>query len=84
MLNQRLSFNGTGADPLLNDRPLELSEDTRTGSLRIRATPIGFHIKGYGLIGLGLAEGTTLEEAMHLADHMNRPGRAAESATAFK
>jgi hypothetical protein len=57
---------------------------TSPGNFMIRATPIGFHIKGYGLIGLGLVEGTTLEEAMHLADHMNRPGRAAESATAFK
>jgi hypothetical protein len=46
-------------------------QEASPGNFMIRATPVGFEIKGFGLIGLQLAEGTTLEEAMRVADVMN-------------
>jgi hypothetical protein len=46
--------------------------ETPFGTLMIRPTPIGDDIKGlYGLLGFHLAEGTTLDEGMRVADLMN-------------
>jgi hypothetical protein len=47
-------------------------QPTAHGTFMIRATPTGDNLKGlYGLLGFHLEEGTSLEEAMHVAELMN-------------
>ncbi len=47
-------------------------KETARGALFLAAEPMGDSLKGlYGLLGFHLAEGTTMEEALRIADLMN-------------
>ena len=47
-------------------------KETARGTFFLAAEPAGDTLKGlYGLLGFNLEEGTTLEEAMRIADLMN-------------
>jgi hypothetical protein len=47
-------------------------KETHRGTFFLAAEPAGDVLKGlYGLLGFHLQEGTTLQEALHLADQMN-------------